>query len=1538
MDNVSNDYLGKHRKFRIDSKKLATAFLVSAFIVAVIVFWWLKLVGITVTGEAFCGLDEHTHGDDCYVTEIICGFDESTTVTPPDVVTSTEKTEITTESIAESDASETTQAKVSTAYEETETDNSEKAEENTSEEISETTTEETTTEETTTEETTAVNTPETAQTSVPEEAAASLSHKHTDECYNKTLVCTKAEHTHTSDCFPDKTADTETVSDWLSIIENVRIGNNIPENLIAVAMSQIGYEESENNFEFDNEGNKNGYTRYGEWYGNSYGKWDAMFVSFCLHYSNINNVSDLKAAGAEALRIAWENRNVYAVSDDYTAQRGDVVFIDNDGDGISDTVAIVLSPSENSLVVIIGDSNNAVETVNIEITDSIIGYGLTGKLGFAKDMEYFTEEENGKIEEESEAEDITEAEVTKEEIPLMLFSSPRANITYINDLTTVVKAVNFKTHEGDVLGEDSTVYLGQTYIISMEFAEINSGDEWIQFKHDEDHHLHYQIPENIYCEPFTDWHPIAAKTEDGTIEDVGRYFINEDGLLIVIFDDDPVTGECFGAKYSNVDFTIEFNATVGDTQSGTSTEVVFNDEIKVNLNLDTKAEMKVTKTHGTYNGKDNTLDYQIKIEATKAVIKDLVVPDDIWTNHHALRDTIVVTDLDGNVLDPQPTVSDSTSGATGGFTLSGFPDFAAGEGYLINYKSAINDELLSQDSVGLWNGVYPYGKDALGNRVPGEAEDWIQVELNKIEKEGQQSVLTGADGEKVPVIEWEIEIKKSDSNLEGTVVVDTLGNGLEYYTGQDIKIKQYDQWGNKLGETYLGWDNVDVDGNSMSFALPEGHSFVIVYYTTYEELQDGEQKRYTNTAKVTINQKEEIAGGEADVVGFIPNVRKSASGNDGEYVYFTIEADVPGVIKDWGGFLLTDQAAFWGYNENDEGYLYVENVIEDLVITAETQSGRVITFTPYVPGGPTENTYILVYPAEGNQYHSFNIFFNTSSADSVSSKWILDEDSKLTVSYKLPFDSKTGVNWTGELQGDKTLEDVLLEKYALSNAAYLNYTNLIQAIDSSTYKYSPSITKKSTVNEDGTVDYTVTFYSSIPGTEGPLGYLKSAQSIVFTDTFDEKLEYVEGSLSVDCYSPWSEDIWFNTYVFDGSISGNTINVSSTELKHSKTNETLDAQMLSWLRDWMPTYQVYCNEIAGGKHVFTYKLRLKDEYLKSTEENKYVLDNTAELLWDDDNTSGPVTDTVVIKTGLLDKHAVQENNKLLFDIHVNRYALDILKGSETLTIEDTMTHNLSVYWDTIKLYYEDENGNWTDFDSENSIHKYTVTYDQTANRLTFVLPDELHIRIDYTTLITESGYVSINNAVKVDGKAQVTDIIDATFKVEQHSGGASGSMHEITLIKQDGDTDMRLSGVQFHMYGPMGNPDAILPDGAEWSIVSDNGKTLNYIGSYTTGDDGTVNIQTQYLTIGGPYALVESSPPDGYNKLEKPVYFYFYEPDPQGTIQTVTTLIAIENYTYGFVLPETGGTGTLPFAITGFALMAFPVLYSTIRRKRERRLT
>ena len=95
MESVNYNYLDKHKKFRIDSKKLATAFIISAFIVAIIVFWWLKLIGITVTGEAFCGLDEHIHNSECYTSEVICGFDDDKSGTLP---SQTETAEAPTES------------------------------------------------------------------------------------------------------------------------------------------------------------------------------------------------------------------------------------------------------------------------------------------------------------------------------------------------------------------------------------------------------------------------------------------------------------------------------------------------------------------------------------------------------------------------------------------------------------------------------------------------------------------------------------------------------------------------------------------------------------------------------------------------------------------------------------------------------------------------------------------------------------------------------------------------------------------------------------------------------------------------------------------------------------------------------------------------------------------------------------------------------------------------------------------------------------------------------------------------------------------------------------------------------------------------------------------------------------------------------------------------------------------------------------------------------------------------------------------------
>ena len=1447
MSGIDNGYLKDHRLFRSRNKKIIAAFPIIALIVAIIVFWCLKIIGITVTSDTLCDLQEHTHISSCY-----------------------------------SDGE---------------------------------------------------------------------------------LVCLKPEHTHSSECFPDRTVDMETTADWLKTIENVKITNDVAQNLVSVASTQVGYKESDRNYKFDAHAQKLCYTRYGEWYGNPYGEWNTMFVSFCLNYSNINGVDSLQSGSAESMRRAWQNKLIYSSAENYDGTRGDIAFFDTDSDGKADRSGIVIYKTEKVFIVIEGDSEGAVKSVVYDNDDKVIGYGKTSELYAAEHITVTDDNQSGAATlkptlegkliryipnsptpttynlRRTTSQGGSVPQTVYDSEPLVMMAAANQNITYTSDLTGEVVEAIFKDLNGNVITNGSTIYIGQSYVISLEFSEINSGNKWVQFKHDANGVLTYQIPSNLHCDRFDTWHKISAKTENGTIEDVGEYFVDENGLLQVRFYEDA-NGVNFVDKYANVDFTIEFSATVDTTQSGDSTDIDFNDDIKINFDVDGNAGIQVTKTHGEFNKDDNTVEYTIRVDATHGLVKDLIIDDQIWENHYALRDTIVVTDLDGNPIVPQPTVSDHPNQfANSGFRLSGFPDFSAGEGFLITYKSTPYENLLSNDFVDMWNGIDAYAKNPGGGDIYTWAEDWTRIELTKIEKDGKMAVLTDAQGNKIPVIEWGVGIRKTAEDLQGTVIIDTLGEGLAYYTAQPILIKRYDQWGNKLPDSYLSWDDVTItntDGKtSMQFPLPSGYAFDLIYYTTFPPLDEGETATHTNRVEAIINTKPEGTEGSADVIGFVPHVDKRASGNDGEYVYFEIEADVSSAIKDWGHFYLTDLAAFWGYN-NAEGYLYVENVPQNLVITATTESGQVITFTPYVQGGPVENTYILVAPADGNQFHSFNILFNTADATFESSKWTLNEDATLKITYKLPFDSGTGTEWVGELKGDKTLEDVLLEGYRFSNEVYFNFTQAIQGVAGSQYEYSPMLSKKGYVNDDGTIDYTVVFNNSIPGSNGNDGYLESQiYNVIFHDTFDEKLEYVPGSLMVTCYSPWDKSIWFAKYKYDGNITGNTFNVPAEDFKFYENHTGVG---WDWLANAKTLREYYEQVNAGGRYVFTYQLKVKDEYLTTTDHSKYQLDNTAELTWSPNNTSGPANETVEFETGLLDKSVAQDDSKLMFGIHVNRGALDILEGSDTLTIEDTMTDNLSVYWDSIKLEYEDENKNWVDFDSQQSKYTYTITYDPASNKLTFVVPDELHIRIDYTTLVTESGYVSVKNSIVVDGKAEVTDMVDAIFRVDEHSGDASGSNQKITLIKQDGITNLPLQGAKFMLFGPMGDSSAQLPQGVyNRTITTEDGIVLSYIGTYETDEHGICNIETQYLTQGDLFAFVELVAPEGYELLTSPVYFYFYATDPSGNIQSVTTLIAIENFSGVPLVPETGSMGIYYTAIIGSALVAFPILYSSIRRKRQRGL-
>lgn len=165
--------------------------------------------------------------------------------------------------------------------------------------------------------------PEPAET-IPEEPVL---HHHTDACYTEELVCTIPEHHHTVECLADTQADVETAEEWQAAA-NVALNGNWAEDLLTVAKSQLDYQQSDKNFKLDVEDQQvlRGYSRYGAWYGNPYGAWDVMFLSYCLHFAGVPQTVVPQRAGVMALHSDLRGSQWLTDADGSTARPGDIVI------------------------------------------------------------------------------------------------------------------------------------------------------------------------------------------------------------------------------------------------------------------------------------------------------------------------------------------------------------------------------------------------------------------------------------------------------------------------------------------------------------------------------------------------------------------------------------------------------------------------------------------------------------------------------------------------------------------------------------------------------------------------------------------------------------------------------------------------------------------------------------------------------------------------------------------------------------------------------------------------------------------------------------------------------------------------------------------------------------------------------------------------------------------------------------------------------------------------------------------------------------
>lgn len=389
MQEAMKKFIMELKSDRKRRRRLGRRVFALSLLVAASVAWQLRITGITMSDVPCCGMEEHVHGPECIEMVLFCGMEEEeweeafpTDPPQPELIcqlpehthgeacTLVETELICTESHEHGDECyEITQIPICEedheheegCFEEQRTliCEWEHIHDDSCYQITETfvcTEQE------------HIHGPDCYE--IPELPPQETGHHHSDDCYMSSLVCGyEEEHEHSVECYSNPDADLESPGDWESTLPGL-IGKR-DHDLAAVARSQVGYRESDDNFEVHGD-DRRGITRYGQWYGNPYGEWNAMFVTFCLRYAGIDDIPGNSGAYAWTAEL---NQWGLLRSPSYTPVPGDLVFFDWEGDGAADHVGIVTKVNGHAFKTIEGGRNDCVDTYEYGFGDGSV-YGF----------------------------------------------------------------------------------------------------------------------------------------------------------------------------------------------------------------------------------------------------------------------------------------------------------------------------------------------------------------------------------------------------------------------------------------------------------------------------------------------------------------------------------------------------------------------------------------------------------------------------------------------------------------------------------------------------------------------------------------------------------------------------------------------------------------------------------------------------------------------------------------------------------------------------------------------------------------------------------------------------------------------------------------------------------------------------------------------------------------------------------------------------------------------------------------------------------
>lgn len=1658
MNDILKTYMERFRENRHTLRRYTAFVLALAMITTLFVNWQLHGVGISMTAQYQCGEEEHTHTADCYTKVLICGYEEGELENADEVAAAAATSQPTVEAepmplslepqieFVPHEHTEDCYTEVQTLtcmeeehvhdddcfdpedgtlicekFEHTHDENCYTTEYELTCGLEEGELVEQVVEPTQSAELAAMAVAEPVALEPMVDTVEPIYHHHTDACYEEVLTCPLPEHHHTVACLSDTSADVETPEEWQAANDEAVMTGNWDEDLLSVAKTQLGYEQSEKNFEIDPADGVTlrYYSRYGQSYGNPYGEWDVMFLSYCLKYAGIPQSAIPQEASVLALRSSMSDMDWLLDGEDGSAANvGDIVIynkyvtrtvaVDSSADGAADDLDDQFSmDAEGENGAELEESGaSALDTApaaeDAPAADSVITPDLpdtanpeqpaakpvdsTGTSASGADIlipsvvspaaepQTTTVTDAQPVETVgivSEADDDTltvisgdvdgkVAEVTLSSAEVLAVVDV-AYAQYADEMLSsavdgALKAPGMLTMAGEPMTAstttvgsalDGTNYVtdfkiqkqqGSQYVDVATSVVTDQMHGYLELKDipaqdiaSHDYKVKVALPEAF------DLQSVASETGDlidpnytgpkGSVCCTYQ-FVKENGKWYVLFTyDRDFIHQDQVSNTTKVRSTVNFDFRWDQTKvtTGGSNEFKVNEKAKVTIYIkreesttpgeEKKFSLDKQSAGLKYDGKNAYVDYTVKLTLKEDSAAPLTLTDTL-TNPSGVTFDYVDTFL--QVTGPDGSAPDiswaDTTGSTGKMITLGTSGQTLQKGtYTITYR-------VKADNFGStsYNGDYLKNFIKFGDDVEGTS---TSIKTKDIEKSGKLS----KDGE---IITWTVKINNGDvmrylpSNAKFT---DTIDTDQEFVAGS-FKVTKTDADGNKTKPTAS--DVYDSTNKTLTYQLAEGfNKYEITYQTRVTKAIPLTGLDVKNTGNLEGDGLDSSSEGTVHIDSDV--LTKEAVGeptNNGTEATMQWKS----TIKP------TDVSSYIYYDysnavQDADGKNRKAQEIDLASIVVKDKDGNSVSVTPVAWNSGETDDY-------DKDLGLFMIDFKGITA---SGPMTITYTTKCSIVQQLPGYGATVKNHCRINNGTVATAEQKITKgsdtisYFYKYACGWNWTNIQSGSGSTTLQPGQKLPWTIELNADGVLKW------------------ENDTKWVITDTIPRGLVLDESSVQIKNH-------------------GVALPATSTVTKNADGTTTLVITML-------PESFSYTNngvtEIRKQINI-TYDTTLDPKCTDIWNDNTASFKNVAKFERNghkigDTSFTETVTRRVVGKSGTFD----ETTGLLTYQVKLNPYGAT-LNGGEPMVLQDVMTvpsdlwadvsgtkrvtlEGISVFDANLQAdgtleattwradltcvagkFDDDAAGNNVDTStyyskySSNSSHQlkaWTMVPDSTPLVLVF------HYRVNTEGLVKGNTF-TFENTAELNGKWKNEQCSTSFTSSSGASAGIDFNSNRLTIVKYSG------------------TPDKVLP-GAEFSLEKYNGTSWDNVGNCTTSTSGNVTLGS--LDVNTFYRLKETQAPDGYRTPNNYHYFVISDnshsytasgvPDFKST-DTFSEYKLAEGQKFGsfyyycentpndnsdYVLPSTGGTGTLPYTAVGGTMMLSALAYSFIHRKRRR---